>query len=167
MFDDVLAANANYTERFTLAELAPRAARGLAVVTCIDSRIEPLQMLGLQPGDAKILRNAGGRVTPDVLRSLILATSLLSVRRVAVIHHTECALISTGTHLEAAVSQAIGRPVDGWDFLPIGDPDIDLAGDVDLIRSCASLATDVAVGGFRYDIRTGRLHEVVRAASDA
>ena len=76
MFDELLAANTSYADEFLLEGIAPVAARGFALVTCMDSRIEPLTMLGLHPGDAKILRNAGARVTPDVLRSLVLATRL-------------------------------------------------------------------------------------------
>ena len=76
-YADVLSANADYASRFHLARTPARAARGLAVVTCMDSRIEPLPMLGLAPGDAKILRNAGARVTDDVLRTLVLASYLL------------------------------------------------------------------------------------------
>src|ERR1700761_3047249 len=89
-FDDVLAANADYAARFTDRGLAGRAARGLAVITCMDSRISPLQMLGLTDGDAKILRNAGARVTDDVLRTLVLAVHLLGVERVLLIAHTDC-----------------------------------------------------------------------------
>ena len=92
MFEELLAANTAYAEGFTLAGIAPVAARGFALVTCMDSRIEPLTMLGLHPGDAKILRNAGARVTPDVLRSLVLATRFLDVREIAVMQHTNCAL---------------------------------------------------------------------------
>ena len=89
-FTDVLAANEKYVGDFPLAGLQGRAARGLAVLTCIDSRIEPLAMLGLRPGDAKILRNAGARVTDDVLRTLVLASYLLGVDRAMVIAHTNC-----------------------------------------------------------------------------
>ena len=89
-FEDLLAANEGYAAQFSSGDLAGRAARGLAVVTCMDSRIEPLQMLGLSKGDAKILRNAGGRVTEDVLRTLVLATHLLGVERVMVVEHTDC-----------------------------------------------------------------------------
>ena len=78
-FDDVLAANEAYAQGFRLEGLEPVAAKGLAVLTCMDSRIEPLAMLGLAPGDAKILRNAGARVTDDVLRTLVLASYLLGV----------------------------------------------------------------------------------------
>ena len=89
-FADVLAANETYADDFPLPGLPAHAAKGLAVLTCIDSRIEPLAMLGLVPGDAKILRNAGARVTDDVLRTLVLASYLLGVDRAMVIAHTDC-----------------------------------------------------------------------------
>ena len=92
MIDDLLDANRRYVDGFELAGIPARAAKEFALVTCMDSRIEPLTMLGLRPGDAKIVRNAGGRVTSDVLRSLILATHFLGVRRIAVMQHTDCAL---------------------------------------------------------------------------
>src|SRR6187200_2659898 len=90
IFDDVLAANEEYASGFRHNGLESVAAKGLAVLTCMDSRIEPLAMLGLRPGDAKILRNAGARVTDDVLRTLVLATYLLGVRRVLVVPHIGC-----------------------------------------------------------------------------
>uniref|UniRef100_UPI00035F9E49 beta-class carbonic anhydrase n=1 Tax=Nocardiopsis lucentensis TaxID=53441 RepID=UPI00035F9E49 len=93
-FDDVFAANDDYVAEFALHGLKPVAARGLALVTCMDSRIEPLDMLGLKPGDAKILRNAGARVTDDTLRTLVLAVYLLGVERVLVLPHTRCRMAS-------------------------------------------------------------------------
>src|SRR6478672_3048854 len=89
-FDDVLASSAEYSRTFADAGTPGRAARGLAVVTCMDSRINPLGMLGLDPGDAKILRNAGARVTDDVLRTLVLAVHLLGVERIMIVAHTDC-----------------------------------------------------------------------------
>ncbi len=94
---DVLAANEAYAQEFRLEGLAPRAAMGLAVLTCMDSRIEPLRMLGLEPGDAKILRNAGARVTDDVLRTLVLASYLLGVDRAMVVAHTKCRMWARAT----------------------------------------------------------------------
>ena len=163
MFDDLLAANRRYAEGFTLGDLEPKAVRGLGLVTCIDSRIEPLQMLGLGPGDAKIMRNAGGRVTDDVLRSLVLAVNLLSVDRVAVMHHTECAVASPRHELVARVEASAGRSAEGWDFRSISDPDADLAADVEAVRACPLLPDGLTVVGWRYDIRTGLVHEVVPA----
>ena len=90
MFDELLAANRRYASGFRLQGIPGAAAKGFGLVTCMDSRIEPLVMLGLSQGDAKILRNAGGRVTSDVLRSLVLATTFLGVEYVAVMHHTDC-----------------------------------------------------------------------------
>src|SRR5436189_6463258 len=95
MFDDLLDANRRYRSEFHDPGVAGTAAKGLAVLTCIDSRIDPLAMLGLQPGDAKIIRNAGARVTDDALRSLVLAVNLLGVSRVCVVQHTECAMVGT------------------------------------------------------------------------
>src|ERR1700753_1874355 len=90
-----MAANADFATFFELAPLPATAARGLAVVTCMDSRIDPLAMLGLRRGDAKILRNAGARVTEDVLRTLVVASYLLAVRRVMIVAHTGCRMANT------------------------------------------------------------------------
>lgn len=161
MFDDLLQANRAYAHGFRLAGLAPRAAKGLAVVTCIDSRIEPLAMLGLEPGDAKILRNAGARVTPDVLRSLTLAANLLGVRRVALVQHTGCAMNrSSNAELVESIGKARGVDASDWDFLAIDDPERVLASDAQLIRDCALLPPDLDIGAFIYDVETGFLQEV-------
>src|SRR4029078_9849006 len=95
MLDEPLAANRRYRAEFHDSGVAGVAAKGLAVLTCIDSRIDPWAMLGLQAGDAKIIRNAGARVTTDALRSLVLAANLLGVTRVCVVQHTECAMVGT------------------------------------------------------------------------
>ncbi len=109
-FDDLLAANLTYADEYADGGLAGRAARGLAVVTCMDSRIEPLQMLGLSKGDAKILRNAGARVTDDVLRTLVLATHLLGVDRVMVVAHTNCRMATvTDEEVHAAALQYVRK----------------------------------------------------------
>ena len=94
-----------------------RAARGLAIVTCIDSRIEPLEMFGLRPGDAKILRNAGGRVTDDVLGDLVLGAYLLGVERVMVMQHTDCRMaVPDEDSLHDAVRKAGGRDTSAFAF---------------------------------------------------
>jgi carbonic anhydrase len=102
-FADVLTANANHAQNFSRVDLDGRAARGLAVLTCIDSRIDPLAMLGLKPGDAKILRNAGARVTDDVLATLVIARYLLGVERLMLIAHTDCRMVAASeAELEGA-----------------------------------------------------------------
>jgi carbonic anhydrase len=159
-FGDVLAANMSYAETFRLAGYPARAARGLAVLTCMDSRIEPLALLGLSPGDAKILRNAGARVTDDVLRTLVLASYLLGVDRAMIIAHTDCRM-ATGDEddVHAAVEEAGGPDTRSLSFLVTGDQQATLRSDVQRVRSWPYL-TNLRVGGFLYDVATGRLARV-------
>jgi carbonic anhydrase len=163
-FADILEANEAYQARFALGymdDVAGIAARGLAVVTCMDSRIEPLAMLGLAPGDAKILRNAGGHVTESVLRDLTIASHLLEVTRVMVIVHTLCRMAST-TSAEVAevIEQKSGLDVRSLDFGFVADQVATLQTDVQRLRSWPFLARDVTVGGFRYDVKTGGLQQL-------
>ena len=159
-FADVLAANEEYVNGFPLAGLRARAAKGLAVLTCMDSRIEPLAMLGLRPGDAKILRNAGARVTDDVLRTLVLAHHLLGVERAMVIAHTDCAM-ATGTEedVRRAVDEAGGPDTHGIDFLFTGDQRAAVRADVERIRAWPYLER-LEVGGFLYDVGTGHVGQL-------
>lgn len=159
-FDDVLTANAAYASTYRLAGLEGRAAKRLAVLTCMDSRIDPQGMLGLVPGDAKILRNAGARVTDDVLRTLVLATYLLDVDRVMVVAHTRCRMAGhseDGVH--AAIAGAGGPDTRSIRFLTTGDQETSLRDDVQRVRSWPYL-DDVAVGGFLLDLDTGQLRQV-------
>ncbi|MDQ6936585.1 MAG: carbonic anhydrase [Actinomycetota bacterium] len=159
-FADVIAANAAYAADFGLAGLEPRAAKSIAVLTCMDSRIEPLAMLGLAPGDAKILRNAGGRVTDDVLRTLVVARYLLGVDRVLVVAHTRCRMAGgTEQDVHAAVRAAGGPDTRSIPFLVAEDQLQALRADVQRMRSWPYL-TDVTVGGFLYDVDTGRLSRI-------
>ena len=161
MFDDLLAANGAYRSDFHDPGIAGRAARGLAVLTCIDSRIDPLAMLGLVPGDAKIIRNAGARVTDDALRSLVLAVNLLGVTRVCVVQHTDCAVIgSTDDELRARILEVRGVDPSGWEFLASTDAAATLRADIERIRSCPLLSPDLAVGGFVFDVHRGDLTPV-------
>ena len=159
-FDDVLAANDTYASGFRLAGLRARAARGLAVLTCMDSRIEPLAMLGLAPGDAKILRNAGARVTEDVLRTLVLARYLLGVDRVMVVAHTRCRMAGgTEDDVHSAIEAAGGPDTRSISFLTAPDQAAALKTDVQRARSWPYLA-DTEIGGFLYDVDTGRVARV-------
>jgi carbonic anhydrase len=156
-FTDVIAANRVYAGSYGLGGLEARAARGLALVTCMDSRIEPLQMLGLRAGDAKILRNAGARVTEDVLRSLVLAHYLLGVDRAMVIAHTDCRMAKGREEDVHEAMQRAGAPdTRSLEFAVTADQEADLRADVQRIRSSPYLA-GLQVGGFLYDVRSGRL----------
>ena len=154
-FDDVLTANRAYAETFDRAGLQPQAAKGLAVLTCMDSRIDPLGMLGLAPGDAKILRNAGARVTDDVLRTLVLAHYLLGVERVMVVAHTNCRMAGgSEEQVHEAIAAAGGPDTRSLEFQVAADQDACLRADVQRIRSSPYL-DGLEVGGFLYDVRTG------------
>lgn len=162
-FDDVLAANADYQRSFTDAGLPGAAARGLAVVTCMDSRIDPLGMLGLAPGDAKILRTAGARVTDDVLRSLVLAHHLLGVERVMVIAHTDCGMAKASDEMvHAAVLTRTGVDSRSLDFHTIDDQQATLEHDVQRVRSLPYLPAAMPVVGGIYDVHTGAVRLTVR-----
>jgi carbonic anhydrase len=159
-FADVLAANDGYMRDFRFEGLSGTAARGLAVLTCMDSRIEPLAMLGLGPGDAKILRNAGARVTDDVLRTLVLASYLLGVDRVMIIAHTNCRMAGgTEEDVHAAVRDAGGPDTRSLAFLVTDDQAATVRDDVQRVRSLPYL-TGLRVGGFLYDVETGRLTQL-------
>ena len=160
IFADVLASNESYVESFSLGELPPQAARGLAVLTCIDSRIEPLAMLGLRPGDAKILRNAGARVTDDVLRTLVLASYLLGVDRAMVIGHTNCRMAAgSEDDVHVAIREAGGPDTRSLGFLVTDDQEAAIRADVQRVRSWPYLA-GLCVGGFLYDVDTGRITQL-------
>jgi carbonic anhydrase len=158
VFTDVIDANEAYAQAYTDSSLTGWAAKGLAVVTCMDSRINPLGVLGMQPGDAKILRNAGARVTEDVLRTLVLATYLLGVRRVLVMPHTNCKMASgeeADVHL--AIKDKFGVDTRSLEFRTVTDQRSALITDVVRIRAYPLLPSDLVVGGAILDIATGRL----------
>jgi carbonic anhydrase len=156
-FAGELAGNAAYASGFELAGLQAHAARGLAVLTCIDSRIEPLTMLGLGPGDAKILRNAGARVTSDVLRTLVLASHLLGVERLMVIAHTDCRMTAgSEDDIHAAVRDAGGPDTKSLTFHVTDDAARSVCEDVERVRAWPYLP-HLQVGGFLYDVATGRV----------
>jgi carbonic anhydrase len=158
-FDDVLAANEKYVRSFGLAGLQPVAARGLALVTCMDSRIEPLDMLGLKPGDAKILRNAGARVTDDTLRTLVLAVYLLGVNRVMVLPHTRCKMASVASDDEVhdLIAAKYGVDTRSLEFHTDRDQIGALFHDLERIRHHPLLPNDLAVMGALYDVDSGRV----------
>jgi carbonic anhydrase len=125
-------------------------ARRLAVVTCMDARIDPLATLGLEVGEAHVLRNAGGRVTDDVLRSLALSTHGLGVREVGVIHHTGCGLQGVDN---AELNRQAGLA--GVDFLPFADMDAGVAEDVAALVDSGYLAPGTVVWGAVHDLDAG------------
>jgi carbonic anhydrase len=151
----LLEANRGYAAaRANVAD--PRPGRHLAVVTCMDARIDVFAVLGLHLGEAHVIRNAGGRVTDDVLRSLALSTHVLGVDTVVVMQHTKCGL--------AGVTDEGLRELTGADlgFFPIDDHVVALKEDIALLSSKAYLSPLKLIAGFIYDVENGDLDDVVR-----
>ena len=160
-FKDVLTANEEFAESFGANELTGVARKGLAIITCMDSRIDPLRVVGMSAGDVKILRNAGARVTDDVLRTLVLATHLLGVHRVLVMPHTNCKMASaTEAEIHETLTEASGMDTRSFAINVVADQVEALRGDLIRIRALPYLPSDLAVGGAIYDVETGRLHPV-------
>jgi len=158
-FSDVMAANSGYAAGFRGLGLGGRAAKGLAIITCMDSRIDPLSIVGMGPGDVKILRNAGARVTEDVLRTLLLATYLLEVDRVLVMPHTRCKMVGTAEEdIHALIADEYGVDTRSMEFRTVQDERAALGRDLRRIRSFPLLPADLVVGGAVYDVDTGELH---------
>jgi carbonic anhydrase len=156
-FDDLYAANDTYAATFSDRGLTGTAARGLAVLTCIDSRIDPLTALGLAAGDAKIVRTAGARVTDETMITLILAVYLLGVNRILLMPHTDCGVTKvTDDDIHARAAQH-GIDTRSLDFPTITDQNAALRRDLLRIRANPFLPGHVTTGGAVYDVTTGRL----------
>ena len=160
-FKDLLAANSEYSQTFKYSELTGRAQKGLAIVTCMDSRINPLSVVGMRSGDAKILRNAGARVTEDVLRTLVLATYLLGVDRILIMPHTDCRMAQgSEAEIHALIDGQYGVDTRSLEFKTTTDQLGALATDVTRVRSYPLLRDGVTVGGAVYDVKSGTLEPV-------
>ena len=161
-FDDLLQANREFASTFALKGFDGVAHAGVAVVTGMDSRIDPLGMLGLRPGDAKIFRTPGGRVTSAALEALVLGVHLLGVERILVVPHTRCAMAThTEDELRAAVGESAGVDASWQTFNVIGDQVDALRHDVAKVRTHPLIPNSVLVGGFMYDVDTGLLTQVI------
>lgn len=160
-FADVLLANQNFARNFVDSGLAGTARQGLAIITCMDSRIDPLAIVGMAAGDVKILRNAGARVTDDVLRTLVLATYLLGVDRVLVMPHTDCRMTQEDeSAIHDMISQGHGVDTRSLEFRTVLDQREALGSDIERIKSFAYLPSDIIVGGAIYDVHTGVLEPI-------
>ncbi len=159
-FDDILAANRVFAAEFDSAGFDGIAHAGVAVVTCMDSRIKPLEMVGLELGDAKILRNPGGRVTTPTLEALVIAVHLLNVDRILIVPHTRCAVASnTEDQMRAALEEHAGRPAGDIELPITTDQIAGLEADVRAVREHPLVPAGVRVGGFLYDVDSGLLDQ--------
>ena len=161
-FNELFAANNDFQAGFKSQDLTGFALKGLAIVTCMDSRIEPLKVVGLKAGDAKILRNAGARVTEDVLRTLVLATHLLGVKRVLVMPHTDCRMASGDEDsIHASIMESSGIDTRSIEIRTVKDQIAALKTDVLRIQTFPLLSEDLEVLGAVYDVKTGKLEKII------
>ncbi len=183
--DEVLAANKAYATGFGNKGALPMPpARRFAILTCMDARLDPAKYAGLAEGDAHVIRNAGGRATDDAIRSLVISYKLLGTREWFVIHHTNCGMETfTDDIMRGLLAKSLKTATidaSGWhdtgqgpgstegefvDWLTIGNQAESVRADVRRIRAHPLVPGDIAIYGYIYDVKTGRLAEVPEAAS--
>ena len=158
--DELLQNNAAYAENFDKGELPLPPARGVAVVACMDARLNVYGMLGLQEGDAHVIRNAGGVITDDEIRSLTISQRLLGTREINLIHHTDCGMLTfTDDELRQQIHEEAGiKP--HFSMESFSDLEEDVRQSIARIRNSPFIPNKDSVRGFVYEVETGRLREV-------
>lgn len=160
-FENYLNANKAYVDLHGNKHLPLKPKTRVAILTCMDSRLHVAPALGLALGDAHILRNAGGRVTDDVIRSLVISQQQLGTREVVVMHHTDCgAQTFTNDSFAQQLQRDLGVDVEGQDFLPFDDIEASVRHDVNLLKDSPLIPDDIVISGAVYDVDTGRITEV-------
>ena len=154
---EFLKANEAYAAGFQKGNLAMPPKRHVAVLTCMDARIDPARALGLEEGDAHVIRNAGGRAA-DALRSLVISEQLLGTTEIVVIHHTDCGMLTfSNEDLHTKVKQELHTNADNIDFLPFKDVEQSVRDDVTFLRNSPLIPKSIDISGFIYDVRSGKL----------
>lgn len=158
--DDFLAANRSYAQSFDKGDKALPPAKRVAVVACMDARIETGRLLGLEEGDAHVIRNAGGVVTDDVIRSLAISQRLLGTTEIVLIHHTDCGMLTfSDDAVKADIERDTGlRPPFALEAFP--DLEDDVRQSIRRIENSPFIPHKASIRGFVYDVKTGRLDEV-------
>ena len=160
-FENFLKANQAYVELHGDLHLPIKPKTQVVIVTCMDSRLHVAPALGLALGDAHILRNAGGRVTEDMIRSLVISQQQMGTREIVVLHHTDCgAQTFNNEDFQEHLKCELGVDVSGQDFLPFQDIDESVREDMKLLRECPLIPDDVIISGAVYDVDTGSMREI-------
>ncbi|KAK6460566.1 carbonate dehydratase activity protein [Scheffersomyces coipomensis] len=152
-------ANIAYVAQFDKGHLPLPPGRQVAVVICMDARIDPAAALGLTEGEAHVIRNAGGRAS-DALRSVIISQRLLGTREIVVVHHTDCGMLTfNDEQLRGIVKKETGHSVDHFAFLPFSDLELSVKEDVDFFKK-NDLVLDVPISGYIHDVKDGKITKV-------
>lgn len=160
-FDNFLKANQAYVALHGEEHLPLKPKTKVAIVTCMDSRLHVAQALGLALGDAHILRNAGGRVTEDMIRSLVISQQQMGTREIVVLHHTDCgAQTFKNGEFQDYLKAELGVDVSDQDFLPFTDVEESVREDMEILRQSPLIPEDVVISGAVYDVDTGRMSVV-------
>jgi carbonic anhydrase len=158
--DELIQNNESYAANFDKGELPLPPGKQVAVVACMDARLIPTRALGLNEGDAHVIRNAGGRAQ-DALRSLVISQRLLGTKEVLVIHHTDCGMLTfSNDDLYAKVQEDLGADASDIDFLPFPDLEQSVRDDVQFLKDSPLIPDDISVRGFVYDVKDGKVTEV-------
>jgi carbonic anhydrase len=162
--DALQAANEIYADAFSNGDLPTPPGRRLAIVTCMDARLDPAKFLGLELGDAHVIRNAGGLVTEDALRSLVISHWLLGTQEVAVLAHTDCGMLTfSNDDLRAKLREEAGADASDVDFKPFPNLEESVRESVRTVRESPLLPGSLEVSGWIYDVKSGRISEVAGA----
>jgi carbonic anhydrase len=158
--DQLLIANNAYASTFAHADLPSPPSRRVAIVTCMDARLMPSRALGLEEGEAHVIRNAGG-CAREAVRSLAVSQHLLGTTEVALIRHTDCGMGKySNEQIQAKVADASGADTSGIDFRPFSELEQAVRDDVEFLKASELIADDAVIRGFVYDVKTGALAEV-------
>ena len=161
-FENFLKANQAYVELHGDLHLSIKPKTKVAIVTCMDSRLHVAPALGLALGDAHILRNAGGRVTEDMIRSLVISQQQMGTREIVVLHHTDCgAQTFQNKDFQEHLKRELGVDVYGQDFLPFQDIDESVREDMKLLQESPLIPDDVVISGAVYDVDTGSMRQIL------
>ncbi|GCF07746.1 beta-class carbonic anhydrase [Dictyobacter arantiisoli] len=158
--DEFIKANSTYASDFHKGGLPLPPARKVAVLACMDARLDPAKILGLEEGDAHVIRNAGGRAT-DALRSLVISELLLGTQTIVIIHHTDCGMLTfSDEDIHKKVRQELHADADHISFLPFTDLEQSVRDDIAYLKATRLIPDSIEIRGFIYDVKTGRLNEV-------
>jgi carbonic anhydrase len=155
---EFLKANETHASTFSKGHLPMPPGKQVAVLTCMDARLDPARFLGLEEGDAHVIRNAGGRASEDAIRSLVISQQLLGTNTVVVIHHSDCGMLTfSNADLRNKLKQDLNADAEHIDFLPFKDLEQSVRDDVATIKNSPLIPESVEVSGFIYDVKIGRL----------